>query len=323
MAALANSDTVVSLPVARASVYVDTLSAVSGTLLTVSGAPGWTTDQFVKSLPSQPDTYYVQFKTGTAAGRFYTVTANGASTLTVDWNGETAEAAAGDQFELIPYWSLITLFPASDAGTSFVATTDTGDIKTQVRTLDPAFVGTNPSVAASYYFYNGAWREANQPTTDSFDSTALPPDTFFRLRNIATASTLTVVGSVVTGSLAITVNALGGTSKQDNAIALRFAGTVTLAQSNLVGSGAFQASTSALLRKDELHVFDNTVAGYNKTPVAIYYYYNGGWRKAGAAVTTNYGSEAVFTPGSGVVLRKSGTGSSAATSYWVYAITGL
>ena len=323
LSALANSDTVISLPLARASVYVDNLSAVSSNVLTVAGTPGWSTNQFVKSLPGQPDTFYVQFKTGTAAGRFYTVTANDATSLTVDWNGETAAAASGDQFELVPYWTLVSLFPAADAGASFTETTDTNSHQSEVRMLDQAFTGTNLPIAASYFFYNGNWRATGQSATDSFDSTVIPPDTFFHLRNAAAASTLTVLGSVTTGALSVPINARGGTSKQDNAIALRFAGTVTLAQSNLVGSGAFQASTSTLLRKDELHVFDNTVAGYNKTPVAIYYYYNGGWRRAGAAVTTNYGSDAVFTPGAGVVVRKAGTGAGAQISYWKYDVTGL
>jgi uncharacterized protein (TIGR02597 family) len=274
-------------------------------------------------LPSQPDTYYVQFKTGSAAGRFYTVTANGSASLTIDWNGETAAAAAGDQFELIPYWTMISLFPASDAGVSFTETTNTSSYNTELRTVDDTYVGINPPVGARYYFYNGAWRKDGQSTSTSYDDTVLTPDAFYRVRNGTSASTLTVLGAVTTGRLAILINAQGGTTKQDNAVSLRFAGTVTLADSNLIGSGAFSISTSAAVRKDELRVYDNTIIGYDKVPSAIYFYYNGGWRKAGVAITIDFGTTQVFTPGAAVLIRKAGTGGSAQTSYWTYDVTGL
>ena len=321
--ALANSDTRVSVPLARASVYQDAVASVAGTVLTVTGTPGWTTNQFVQSLPSQPDSYYVQFKTGSAAGHFYTVTANAAATLTVDWNGGTPGVTAGDEFELIPYWTLDTLFPASDAGVSFTASPSAASHNTELLFPDVTSTGINLPASATYYFFNGAWRKVGEADTTSFDSTALVPDTYVIQRNGSAASQLTIVGSVVTGPLAVMVAAQGGSAKQDNPVALRFAGTVTLAQSNLVGSGAFQASTSALLRKDELLVYDNAAAGINKPAAATYYFFNGAWRKVGSASSVDFGSTAVFAPGTGVLLRKAGTGGTAQDSFWNYTVTGL
>jgi len=291
----------------------------------MSGTPGWTTNQFVKSLPSQLDTYCVQFKTGSAAGHFYTVTANAVATLTVDWNGETPSVVAGDQFELTPYWTLGTLFPATDAGVSFTASTSSLLRNTELLFPDLTSVGINLPAASTYYFFNGAWRKVGQPATTSFDSTVLTPDSYFLQRNKAAASQLTIMGSVVTGPLAAAIIAQGGSTKQDNPIALRFGGTVTLAQSNLVASGAFQASSSSLLRKDELYVFDNTASGINKPAAATYYFFNGAWRKVGSAATLDFGADAVFTPGTGVILRKAGTGAGnpAQDYFWIYNVTGL
>ena len=53
-------------------------------------------------------------------GHWYMVTANSASTVTVNLNGDTlSSVAAGTQVSVIPYWSLNSVFPASAAGVSF------------------------------------------------------------------------------------------------------------------------------------------------------------------------------------------------------------
>lgn len=321
--ALANSDTLISLPLSRAAAYSGLVSAVAGDVLTVLDSPSWTTNQFVKNLPDQTDTYYVQFRTGSAAGHFYTITANSAASLTVDWNGETPSITPGDAFDLIPYWTLGTVYPATDAGKSFIVSTSALLRKTELLFPDPAYVGINPPPAATFYFLNGAWRKIGAPATTSFSDTVIPPDTYFIQRNKAESTRIANVGEVVTGPLATLVIAQSGIAKQDNPISLRFAGTVTLAASNLVGSGAFQPSTSALIRKDELLVFDNTATGINKPPVATYYYLNGGWRKVGSPATVDFGADAVFTAGRGIVIRKAGVGSNATESFWVYNVDGL
>ncbi len=137
-------------------------------------------------------------------------------------------------------------------------------------------------------------------------------------RNHSSATKVSIYGRVPRSIISTVLYANGGALKQDNAVALGFSGIVTLDGSNLVGSGAFRTSSSAIFHTDELYVFDNTAAGIKKSATAVYYHYNNGWRKVGAPVTSDFGTTAVFLPGTGVIVRKSGTGSTAAKAYWTY-----
>jgi uncharacterized protein (TIGR02597 family) len=113
----------------------------------------------------------------------------------------------------------------------------------------------------------------------------------------------------VPGKLRMPVRRLAG-GKQDNLIALARPTAVSLDASGLVSSGAFRASAFPGSRLDELLIIDNSTAGKNKSAAATYYYWNGAWRKVGGG-STNVGSDLVFVPGTGVILR-SGAGETSA-----------
>ena len=97
---------------------------------------------------------------------------------------------------------------------------------------------------------------------------------------------------------------------------------LTLAQSNLFQSGAFQGTTSISgVGGDKLFVFDDTVAGTDKAASQTYYYYTGagfggaGWRLAGGGFTNIANSSVVFQPGSGYIIRKVAT-ATPTTAIW-------
>jgi uncharacterized protein (TIGR02597 family) len=71
-----------------------------------------------------------------------------------------------------------------------------------------------------------------------------------------------------------------------------------------VESGAFKPSLSSLSHADELLTFDNSVAAFNKSASATYFYYQNAWRKVGLPLSVDVGTSNVFQPGSGVVIRK-------------------
>lgn len=317
----ASSDAAISPCFTRPSIYSGSLSALSGTVLTASGSPAWSANSLVQSLPGQPETYYVRFDSGTAAGRFYTVVANTAQTVTVDWNGETPAAAIADKFSIIPYWTLGTLYPAADAGTAFTASSSESVHGTELIFPDLTSTGINLTASATFYFLGGAWRKTGQSAATSFDATVVAPDSYLIQRNQGSATKVSVYGRVPRGVISTVLNANGGTARQDNAVALSFPGNVTLDASNLIGSGAFRTSPSAILHTDELYVFDNAATGIKKAAASVYFHYNSAWRKVGAPVTSDFGTTAVFAPGTGVIVRKSGTGTTAATAYWTYTPT--
>lgn len=309
--AAASTDTLVSPALGRAPVWSGTVAGVSGSHLTVSGSPGWTTDQFAPGA----STYYVRVLGGALAGHFLTVAGNDAISVLVDPAGlDLGSVVAGDQLELAPYWTLGTLYPASQAGVSFIASTSSLVRQTELYFYDAAGVGTNRSPSATYYFFNGAWRKVGSPATTSCDKVVIAPDAYFLQRNKAASTTLTAVGRVQPGRLATLLEARSG-GAQDNFVAVPYPLGLTLRQLGLAGTAAFATSGSALARADEIYVFDPAGTGVNRAPGATYYYYNSGWRKVGDAATNDYSDSVTLAAGSGFIVRRAADETSASWAF--------
>jgi len=302
------SDTHISLPFHRPVALETQVSSLSGNVITVSAAANITGNQFVYSSPSQTNTYYLQFTTGNRAGMYYTVTANDASTITINPNGDAGldgNVITGDTFRVIPFWTLNTLFPN---GQSLYSTTT---LTPQSSILLPpgSTPGINLSAAGIYYYYTGSggpgWLKLGD-TAAFHPDVIFPPDSLFVVRHpLSSADTqLVLVGNVPMSAQAVILNNLQSNTPQDNAIALPVPISVTLAGSGL---STVLTSTTTLTPKDELLVFDPSVVAQNKSATAIYYYYTGsggpGWLKLGDTVNF-HDSDVIFQPGFGYVLRR-------------------
>jgi len=307
---LSNSDTIFATPLAQPEAFRGSVSTLSSSTITASGTPGFTPNAFVYVAGTQSNTYYLRFRTGAKAGAYYTVTANTANTLTIDLAGDLLTGASpGDQFAIIPYWTLGTVFPASAVGTAFQNSINAALITTQVFFPNINATGINVGLAGTYYFSGNHWRAfVSGETTLVFDDTVLPPDSYVTIRNKNFAGTITVMGGVVTTPQTSPVNAFA-TNKQDNFVALTYPVPVTFNQSGLFTStvsttNAVRSSANAALIVDEVFVYDNTVAGINKSPTT-YYFSGGAWRKfvSGGSLVDS-GNDIVFQPGSGVIIRR-------------------
>ncbi len=330
---LANSDTYVSPPFTLPPAFTGLATSISGNVITVSGSPGFTSGQYAPSttLPSgytdaAPPRYYVLFAASSSStnpkeGSFYSVTANDASTLTIDLNGDSLSTIpAGTQITVIPYWTFATLFPASDANVSYIPSTTTFNHQMEVLIPNLNGQGINLAPSATYYYIssgsNVGWRKVGRAATTDSSIDPLYPDAFFIMRNnTATATNFTVVGSVLTKKLSTPLATQTG-SQQDNFVTLARPASQTLNQSGLFSSGAFSASTSSFNHVDELYVFNNNTAAINKSTSTTYYYINSGsnvgWRQVGGSATADVGDVAgVIQPGSAYIVRK---GSSDGTS---------
>jgi len=311
LTAPANTDTLVSPSFGRPPVWRGLLTAVSANVLTVAGTPNWTANQWAPN----SEIYYVRLMTGTLAGHYYVVTANTGNTETVDTAGmDLSVITAGNQAELAPFWTLGTFYPAGQTNVSFVPSASPLVRQTELLFYDPAGTGVNRSSAETYYYYNGAWRKVGAPVATSYNAKVLLPDTYFLQRNKAAATTLTVGGRVFTSKLATVVEARSAT-QQDNYMAVAYPVPVSLRNTGLVSGGAFSTSLSPLSRADQLFVFDPAQTGINRSPSATYYYYNGGWRKIGAAVSVDFSDTLLLAPGSGFILRKAASPSSPMWSF--------
>lgn len=300
----AEADTIFSLTLVRPAAFTGLVSAKSASALTLGGS-GFTVGQFAYSAGVQPNTFYVQVLTGAAAGQFATITSSGVDSVTTEFESDIlSDIAIGDSVVIRPYWTLGTVFPATGAGSSFIASTSNlaGGRRTEILVPNVAGTGLNRAPVATY-FYNSFWRRTTSVGTNQND-TILLPDSFVIVRgnNYATPTGLTLVGDVNTYSHTVPLLATA-TGRNDNLVGVPFPADISLNNLGLIGAGGFVASTSNLAggRGDELLVYNVSAAGKNRAPAATYFY-NGFWRQT-TAVGTNQNAT-VIPAGSAIIIRK-------------------
>jgi uncharacterized protein (TIGR02597 family) len=234
--------------------------------------------------------------------------------LTVDvGNGSLAGVAQSDRFALETYWTLNTVFP-NGAGVN--ASPTVGNRNTEVLIPDYTNSGINLSAAKIYFFNAGIWKQVGQANANHNDD-ILQPNSYFIVRhNVATNTVLTTIGRVISSPLATTFLSRTNT-QQDNYVGLQRPVPVSLIDSGLISSGAFNPSPLPGARTDELLAFDNGVAARNKSSSASYYYWNGAWRRVGDG-NADVGTTQIFQPGTGVIIRK---GTNNVTPIWTNSAT--
>ncbi len=306
--AAASTDSFVSVALANNAAWVGTVASVAGSDITVTGTPSWTANVYTASAY-----YYVRMLSGAQMGHYFSILANGAGDVTVDNAGLNLSVInAGDTMEIVPYWTLGTLYPASQAGVGFTASTSS--YQTELLVFDASATGINRSASAIFFFYSGHWRQIGKSLSTFYDNTIIYPDTYVIQRNTAAATALVYTGRVQPSYLGTILTATAAT-QNDNFVALSYPVDVTLNGTGLATS-AFTASVSGY--KDQLLWFDPAGTGINRSAAYIYYYYNGGWRRIGASTSTDFGST-VLKAGSGFVIRKAANGT---TASWVFS-TGI
>jgi uncharacterized protein (TIGR02597 family) len=339
---LSNSDTLLTVPFTRPQAFIGAITSISGSVVTVSGSPGWITNQFVYAQGTQPNHYYALIGPATTTnpkeGHTYPITANTSSTITVDTTNDALSGIPTNaQVVVIPYWTLATVFPASDAGVSFTATTQTRSIQTEILIPNYNATGINPSASAVYFFGNNVngdpnngigWRIIGDNATDHGDD-VLIPDGYIVVRNLNNAPTLplTAVGGVLTKKLAVP-ELTNAASARDNSVSMVRPVNVALNSTGMNPTdGSFVATTQTRSLQDQLFVFDNTSVALNKSPSAIYIYGNNingdpnngiGWRIVGDNAT-DHGNDLV-PAGSALIIRKAANGTGLPV-YWTNAPT--
>jgi uncharacterized protein (TIGR02597 family) len=321
----ANSDTRVGVPIRIASAFAGTLSANPDTtttpgsaILSLSGTPNLTPAAFAS-------THYVNF----GNGEWFEITANTATTITVNLNGDTIDALSAAPLQVQKFWTLGELFnPAVSTadplttGNAIVTSASTSITarRTSILVPDQISAGINLPSSATYYITGGVWRKAGDNVVLNYNNFQLFPDTSFIIRNpstVTSATTYTATGEVSYQNFEVALVTRASQS-QDNAIALPRPVNLTLNQLALKDSGAFlaSASTSITARRDQILVFDNATAQQNKPSAATYYVTGGVWRKAGDNVILDYGNVPnIIQGGTGFIIRKFQTGTGA-TQIW-------
>lgn len=333
----AQSDSCVSIPLWRPARYTGVLQAgAAGNVLTVVGTPGWSVDQFAFAPQSgQHDTFFVLLGANASLpaggptpkeGCFYTVVANGTNALTLDLNGDDLSAVQpGTRVTLIPYWTLGTAFPASDAGNSFVAADPNLEMATTIRVASAKETSTtgasgpnsgegsnSPSLCN---FSDGAWRSVTSPNVVRDDDLIFPDSHLVVRNNSTTPLTFRSTGTVLMAKFTVPVSTPEANYALDLPVALPRPVGISLNDLGLINSGALApAQDASTLTKDTLATYDNAIVGYNKTPTAIYYYAQGAWRKVDGSPAQDYGAD-MIPAGAGFTLHK-GVGDGT-TLFWL------
>lgn len=314
----ASSDTILSVPYHRPPVYFDRVESVAGNKITVSGDPSWNEHRFAD--PDRPETqlYFVALRSGANEGRIFTITANGPRNLTVVTSGENdlSEYSPGDLVTIIPYWTLGSLlppdavaFPGSQGENPPIDNLRILLLPRQINTLDP-------TPFTSFRYADGEWKSLDDLEEEGRDDLPIAPGSYFIIRNLGEDAIFKSAGAVVTHEL-VSFLITATDHPVENPVAPMRPDRVTLADSGLIESGAFLASASAVQITDALVVYDNAVPGIDRPAVALFYYFNNGWRQFGRPASEDYGNEVVFNHGKAAFIRKVPTGNGNAVR-WSY-----
>jgi len=305
------SDTIVSLPLHRPDVFRGTIASVAGSVVTLRHAsfdPG-----------SLDGLFYLLLESGSGEGRWFPITGNSANAVTIDsGSGVGAGILVADVVvKIIPFWTLDSVFPNGRGVNA------SGSLLPVTRVLlpDRFGVGVRLAPSSSFLYYGGSdhggegWRKFGYAPSVKFDNQILPPGISLIVRHESGAGTVFEnLGQVQTSSFSTLLGTFAANTPQDHSLGSGLALPLTLADSRLVESGAFAASSAIDEPLDQVLLFEQTSPVKNRLPSSAYYYYSGsqhggpGWRLLGDPSTIRDGA-AVFQPARGFVIRKAAAAS--------------
>lgn len=306
---LTNSDTYVSIPYTRASLFCGTVQFASNNTITVQGAPGWTNGQWSQVTTNGYFPNYVVLTSGSKEGANYTITNNSPDTLFMvgdcdDLSGVTT----GDQLAIIPFWTLGTIFPG---GAGIIPSTSSLSRKTEILFPPPACAphcSGVPHTGPIYFFFNNAWRKVGVNTASNFNDVVIFNDEYFIARQSSSAPTtmFTAAGNVVQYAQRTCLWADNFTTNWDNPVANYHSTTQTLDQVNLAAviTASNPGATNPVIN-DLLLVYNNAAMKKNKAPAHVYFYYIDHWADLNnPPYSVDRGGDPVFIPGTGVTVRR-------------------
>ena len=306
----AQSDTLVSVPFMKHPVKdsgsladAPNLATLGQANLTLKEKGSWANNDL-------KDKYYIRFTSGVLAGRWYDIVGNTDTNITIDLNGDNSggSLAQGDAFFVVEYWTLDTLFPPSSQHTIHVSSGTLGyQQKTKILIPNVTATGINLPAEGVYFLTSQGWKQSLQGYP-SAGNALLPPGLPFIIRHPSgvEATVFEPEGRVLRAADSLGL-VQSQSVRQDNTVAVLRPVDVALKDSGL-DQNAFVASTShdAAGRKDELLVFDNSAAGFNKIPSATYYKVGSAWflEQGKGAENTNADDVKALAASAGLIIRK-------------------
>lgn len=304
----AETDVVLTFPFKQSASFRGSVASVSGSEISFD-ADSLTGADFGESEGNA--THYAYVETGALEGRRFDIVSHTTTAINLG-SADLTGLLADDQVSIREHWTLSSAFPS---GVAFFEETQAGIRTIELIVPQKAVEGGGLAATAIYYFYNDAWRRVGSPLDASWDEQVLEPGSTIVIRNNGTDALRSYFfGEVIDAPLAIPVEN-STTAETDNFVGVERPLSLTLDELGLHGTSVFETTTQTDDIKDQLLVYDNAATGKNKSPSASYFYFNGAWRKVGADVATNFGSDEIAATAA-IAIRKAPAGVQA-TSFWV------
>lgn len=278
------ADLKVAVPLTQAPSFVGAVETVASGTVNVAGTmPDVTTAA-----------HFVWVTSGALEGKWYQVTGQTASSVTVAEDLAADGLVATDSFRVLPFWTLDTLFPA---GGDIPQSSDVFNPVAQILLNDINALGINPSAGASYLYHDGAqgpagWYDADDLGAGLQGDVIVSPASYITIRNQSGgAAAVTFVGSVPVAPVANNVLSRSAGS-QDSQVPNPFPAGVTLSSSGLVDgtAGAIRPSSDVFNPLDQLLVFPSTPTGLNPATAVSYLFHDGTQGPAGWYDADNLGA---------------------------------
>jgi uncharacterized protein (TIGR02597 family) len=249
----------------------------------------------------QPVTYYALVTAGKSKGDYFTVQGNSSNSLFIDPEGLTLDARDITAVNLLPYWSLSSLFPPSQATISFIPTTDASNIMTTVVISPPVTYGTQQpqNVGPSFYFSAALtnWVSTTNPSVPAGDE-VIQPGAYVYLQNTGSNNYplhVFLSGSVLTNQFNFYFTT-SRTSSATSYFSLPRNSSYPIGQIGFNDSNFTQSTGTTILQRNDLLIIDDSNGGV----AATFYRYKNQWYNTDNPVPTN----PVFPPGTVFGLKK-------------------
>ena len=295
---VAAGDTIVSVPMHRAPVFQGIPESIDGSSINFAAGTG--------IQPENPE-YFVMVRSGSLAGVRANVVGveNDGDTLVIDDQVDLSglnTGEGGDAVQLIPHWTLSTLFP------------EDLPIGTQVLVYDRNVAGINKSSVNEYEWFEAGgdfgtvWIDRDSELAD--DDVIFQGESVVIRSDAGSSVSFVMAGSVPMAAHRDSLLTTAAGIPQDQHIGLMVPTDVKVGELQDLG---FPASPG-----DQILVFDNSVGGINKSSVEEYE----AFEFEGDIVWINRDSELVgdddiLRAGVGYIFRKAATDSPSEV-VWTY-----
>lgn len=317
----ADSDTYIGISATRSPEFTGTVQSViaSSFKVVANGEPNWQVNKFVFS-DTQANHYYLKFTSGALEGAWYDINSNDAYSLSIDIGSEEfAKIAEGDSFQIIPHWTMETLFPEGGGFIKSLTGRPSGASLlyrytkfTEDGVVCP--VGINRALAYSYLYVQrdpiNGWRNGSDLSEDSSNE-VIEPNSVIKVSQPAETSIITLNGIIpecaTSFELFTMLGEEGESQPQDIYVATPSAVDIKMSDLTecLVGSGAF--ATGVRAGTDFVYIYRNERIGKNLTQDDSCWYIKRGDVERWVDEDQGDGGGCVLKAGGIIVIRKAAT----------------